>query len=74
MCDSGTNDKKVRMFKVTRADYPGASCTYGDLATVQDAEVDGAEFDGAEIGDKITIELVEMTEDERENLPEFEGW
>jgi hypothetical protein len=69
MCDSGTNDKPVRMFKVTRADYPGNSCAYGDLATIQDAE-----FDGAEIGDKITIELIEITEDERENLPEFEGW
>jgi len=70
MCDSGTNDKKVRMFKVTRPDLgTNQSCTYGDLATIQDAE-----FDGAEIGDKITIELVEMTEDERENLPEFEGW
>ena len=69
MCDSGTNDKKVKMFKVTRADYPGKSCTYDDFATVQDAE-----FDGAEIGDKITIELIEMTEDQRDNLPEFEGW
>lgn len=69
MCDSGTNDKKVKMFKVTRAEYPGNSCTYGDLATVQDAE-----FGGAEIGEKITIELIEMTEDQRDNLPEFEGW
>ena len=70
MCGSGTNEKKVRMFKVTRPDLGiNRRCTYGDLATVQDAE-----FDGAEIGDKITIELIEMTEDERENLPEFEGW
>lgn len=58
------------MFKVLRPDLgTGQSCIYGDLSTVQDAE-----FDGADIGDKITIELIEMTEDERENLPEFEGW
>lgn len=70
MCDSGTNDKKVRMFKVTRPSLgTGQWCVFGDLASVQDAE-----FDGAEIGDKIVVQPIEMTEDERDNLPEFEGW
>lgn len=71
MCDSGTNDKKVLAYKVTReADGNGKkSCTYRSMDAVADAE-----FDGAEPGDKIEIELVEMTEHELENLPEFEGW
>jgi len=33
-----------------------------------------AEFDGAEIGEAITVELCEMTEQELDDLPEFEGW
>jgi hypothetical protein len=69
MGDSGTNDTRVRAYRVTRADYPGTSCTYRDAQTAIDAE-----FDGAEVGDKVTIEMIEMTEDEFDNLPEFEGW
>lgn len=69
MCDSGTNDKMIRGYTVTRADYPGSSCSYRDWGTLLDAELDGAE-----IGDKITIELIQMTEDKWEDLPEFEGW
>jgi len=65
MCDSGT---KVRVFKVTRPDT-NQCCIYRDGATLIDGE-----FDGAEIGDTITIELLEMTEDDLEKLPEFEGW
>jgi hypothetical protein len=68
-CDSGTNDRKIRVFKVTRPDYPGNSCTYRDAATAIDGE-----FDGAEPGDTIHITLMEMSEDELERLPEFEGW
>jgi len=33
-----------------------------------------AEFDSAEPGDRIVLELVEMSEDEFEHLDEFEGW
>ena len=69
MCDSGTNDKMVHGYKVTRSDYPGNSCSYRDGATAIYAELDGAE-----VGDKITIELIQMTEDQWEDLPEFEGW
>ena len=69
MCDSGMNDKKVRAYRVTRSDYPGNNCTYRNVDTLIDGE-----FDGAEVGDKITIELVEMTEDQLESLPDFEGW
>ena len=54
---------------MTRTDYPGNSCTYRDWDTLRDGELDGAE-----VGDKITVELLEMTEHQFENLPEFEGW
>jgi len=69
MCDSGTNDKLVRVYTVTRKDYPGNSCTYRDAGTLIDGE-----FDGAEIGDSISITLGQMTEHQLENLPDFEGW
>jgi hypothetical protein len=69
MCDSGVNDKKVKAYKVTRADYPGASCTYSDGETLIDCE-----FNGAEIGDSIIVTLLEMTEEQLEMLPEFTGW
>ena len=32
------------------------------------------ELDGISTGDKIILEVVEMTEEEFQNLPEFEGW
>ena len=69
MCDSGTNDKLVRGYKVTRPEYGHTNCSYRDWDTLRDAE-----FSDAEIGDKIVIELIQMTEDQWDNLPEFEGW
>jgi len=32
------------------------------------------EFDGAEIGDEVVLELCEMTREEIDTLPEFDGW
>ena len=32
------------------------------------------EFDGAEIGETISLTYCEMTEEELEDMPEFEGW
>lgn len=69
MCDSGTNDQKIKVYRVTRPDYPGTSCTYRDWTTVFDAEIADADA-----GSKIGIEVLEMTEHQFENLPEFEGW
>lgn len=59
----------TRMFKIERADYPGQCWVSRDLATVQDAE-----FDGVDIGDSITITLVELSEEQLAAAPEFEGW
>ena len=33
-----------------------------------------AEIETSEIGDKLEIEVLEMTEEEYSKLPEFEGW
>ena len=32
------------------------------------------EFDGAEIGERLEIEYCELTQQELDDLPEFEGW
>ena len=69
MCDSGTNDQKVKVFKITRPDYGKTSWVSPDWDIIKDAE-----FDGMEVGDKIGIEVVEMTQHELENLKDFEGW
>ena len=62
---------KIRVYKVTRPDegFGGNWCVYRDWDSVRDAE-----FDCADPGDKITIELAEMTKEELDGLPEFEGW
>jgi hypothetical protein len=64
------SDKKL-MYKVTHPDKEGRSdfCVFKDWDHLRDEE-----FDGAEIGDKITVELVEMTDEEFNDLGEFEGW
>jgi hypothetical protein len=70
MCDSGVEEKKVRVFKVFRPDTGNTNhCVYRDWETLRDVE-----FDGAEIGDRIIIELGEMTQDQLSKLPDFEGW
>ena len=61
----------MKFIRVTRPDLGGGGYTQ---------KIDGAsdlidaEFDGAEIGEKIVLELVEMTQEEYDALPEFTGW
>lgn len=43
-----------------------------ELANALDAEFDDAEFMDA--GFKVCLELVDMTDEEYEKLPEFQGW
>jgi hypothetical protein len=71
MCDSGRNDKKVRCVRETRPDYDdsGSSCTWR-LSAIDIEDL----FDGADVGEKVVLELCEMTEEELDALPEFEGW
>jgi hypothetical protein len=42
------------------------------LDAIKDA-IDG-EMDGIEVGEKITLECVEMSKEEYEKLQEFAGW
>lgn len=64
-----------RYYKITRSDCPGQSYTEEDfnIKGSLDAELDGM-LDYAEIGDSITITVVEMDEKEYEELEEFTGW
>ena len=65
-----TADGKTVCIKVTRPETHGSdSCTY--RFSNFDLE---AEFDGAEMGESITLTIIAMTEQEIDDLPEFEGW
>jgi hypothetical protein len=64
MC--GENEPKKKFFKVSREGM--GSWVSRDWETIRDSE-----FDGMELGDKIQIEIVQMSESELEALPEFEG-
>lgn len=62
----------MRYVKITREDTGGCYIqpyTPRDVMNVIDGE-----FNGAEPGDKIILELIEMTDAEYEALPEFQGW
>lgn len=61
--------RKVPCVKVTRPDIGDMWCLYR-LAQFSAAD----ELDGAEIGEKVVMELCEMTDEEINALPEFEGW
>jgi len=62
----------MRYVKITRGDMSGS---YVEPYTPRDVMnvIDG-EFSDAELGEKITLELIEMTEEEYDALPEFQGW
>jgi hypothetical protein len=62
--------KKKLFINVTRPDtHPGMTCTYHyDTFSIDN------EMDGAEVGDSITLTLVEMTEEEYKDLGDFDGW
>jgi hypothetical protein len=62
------NEKKLRVFKVFRPDLSGQCWIAREFSVIEN------EFDGAEPGDKIIIEITEVTDDEINKLPEFEGW
>ena len=57
----------MRVYKLTHSGM--ARCVY-----CKDLDVITGELDTANIGDKIGIEIAEMSQDEFDKLPEFEGW
>jgi uncharacterized protein (UPF0179 family) len=65
-CLGDTMDKKMKMYKVTV--FEGANpCTVsnkGDILTF---------LDEVKVGDSIRIDIIEMTQAELDNLPEWDG-
>jgi hypothetical protein len=59
----------MKYIKIIRNGHGGYIQPLHEMANAIDGE-----FDGSEIGDTITLKLVEMSEEEYENLPEFTGW
>ena len=66
----GQPSQKIQCVKVTRPDSHGDDWCLYRLAGFSAAD----EFDGAELGERVTLELCEMTEAELDALPEFGGW
>lgn len=62
---------KVRYVKVTRPATHGEK--FGCWMPVENFSASD-EFDGAEVGERIVLELCELTRDEILAMPEFEGW
>jgi hypothetical protein len=63
-----------RFVKVTRNDTDGSYIEPPDkvLACVDGELVQGIEY--WEVGDAITLTVIEMTQEEYDKLPEFTGW
>ncbi len=63
--------QKVRCVKISRPE------TSGSLWALRQLNATGIlqdEFDGAEVGERIEVEYCELTQEEFDALPEFEGW
>jgi hypothetical protein len=62
--------EKVKCVKVRRPDSHGNMWCICQMKGYAIAD----EFDGAEVGERIELEYCEMTQEELDALPEFEGW
>jgi hypothetical protein len=63
-----TEQSILRVFEVRRPDCGNMFCIYRKWQEVE------AEFDGAEPGETINVRLKNMTKEELDALPDFEGW
>lgn len=70
MCDSGRDHKKIPCVREFRPDVGGNSFCVWPLKTVSIEDL----FDGADPDEKVLLEYCEMTQDELDALPDFEGW
>lgn len=66
-----SNEPKTACVKATRPDTHGPQ--FGCIYRLSEFSAKD-EFDGAEDGESVLLTLTHMTEDEINNLPEFEGW
>jgi hypothetical protein len=69
MCDSGRDTKKIPCVIERRPATGNDSCTWS-LSGIDISDL----FDGAEPGEIVTLEYCEMTQEELDAMPEFEGW
>lgn len=61
----------MKVYKLSMPDTFGLRfCSFPESA--KDALM--TEIENTEIGDKLVIEVIEMTEEEYSKLPEFDGW
>ena len=56
----------MRVYKITRPDIPGQFCVFQNWDTIKD--------ELCETGDFIVITLLDMSSEDYDKLPEFEGW
>jgi hypothetical protein len=62
-----------KFIKVTRSDLPGSyTQRWAEIASAIAAELEDA--NEYEPGTVISLEVIEMDEEEYEKLPEFQGW
>ena len=59
--------KKI-CYKLSRPDLRAGYCVFQNLDSIP------FEIDAGEVGDTFEIEIVEMTQEEFDDLGEFEGW
>lgn len=60
--------KKVRVYKLRLPDVSGKRWCLVEASGIKD------ELEMAEAGDRFEIEVADMTQEEIDALPEFEGW
>lgn len=62
-----------KYIKITRSDLPGGYIMpTEEVSGIVEAELDGIEW--VDPGTSVTLTVVEMSEQEFDDLPEFEGW
>ena len=60
---------KKKYIQISRTNYGSYIETFDNIHNTLDGE-----FDGAEVGDEITLDVVEMDDLEYTKLPAFTGW
>jgi len=60
---------KKKYIQISRTNYGSYIETFDNIHNALDGE-----FDGAEVGDEITLDVVEMDDLEYTKLPAFTGW
>lgn len=65
------NETKLRFYRVSYPDFGRASCVV-TLEGMTEELNEMAHY--GEVGDVMRVEIVEITQEEKDALPEFRGW